>query len=304
MSIAKEESNKMFEGVNEKFESKYKKCDEDTRKQIIAFVEIAKVQSQIVLDRAEGFSERSLALGLDFFYRNFRDILQHLIRGAENVIKNPEEGSFYECFLNILASDIARIKIAQKDIEKWDSDWKKYFVNMDKIYAFFDALDNIENLQERKAKMDQELEERKKESDKKMYTNSIDMDLQNQYAKKFAEKIKEIIQKAKPGEIKMYNFDWFLDDQAHFLLMKDQRPILYVTKCFGVLPINPEYDMLDPVKDAHYSFTICSYPTVDFEGDYDTLEDLIKLMPEECERAPTIYKRYIPSEQERGLTKE
>ena len=95
----------------------------------------------------------------------------------------------------------------------------------------------------------------------------------------------------------------FEDDQAHYLLMKGKSPILYMTKG-GVSPIEPMYDMLDPVKDAHYSFTICCQPAVCFEGDYETLEDLIKLMPEEYEYAPEGYDIYIPSWQKRGLTKE
>ena len=119
------------------------------------------------------------------------------------------------------------------------------------------------------------------------------VELQNKYIEKFANKIKEIIEKAKPDEIKRYDLHpGYEDDTGIRVLMKDKTPILHM-KSIGM------------PGTMNYSFTINSNPVVRFEGDEDTLKDLINLMTGKYEYAPEEYKidlSYLSSWQAGDLT--
>lgn len=302
MVITKEELSKRLQEVTNKFEAQFKKCPDDIKKQLPEFIDILKKQSQIFQNRSENFPKHSLTDDRNAIYHFLSLDLQSIIKDAEWVIENPELGRFYNGFLYGFGIYIDSIKTSQKKMEESDPDWKKYFIYMDKIYSFYDKLDKLENIQEKLVMAAKEREERQKKFEEEHFLDTIDEQLQNQYIGKFAEKIKEIITKAAPDEIKTYTLDWFIDDQAHFLMMKGKYPILYMTRHLGVLPISPLYDTLDEIKDAHYSITICCSPKVSFKGDYDTLKALVDLIPEETESAPEELSIKIPEGQIKGLT--
>lgn len=302
MTITKEELSKQLQEVTDKFEAQFNKCPDDIKKQLPEFIDILKKQSQIFQNRSENFPKHSLTDDRSAIYNILSLDLQTIIRYAEWVIENSEIGRFYDGFLYAFGSNVNQIKKFQQKIEDLDSDYKKYFTCMDKIYSFYDKLDKLENIQEKLTIAEKEHEGRKKKFEEEHFLDTIDEQLQNQYIYKFAEKIKEIITKAAPGEIKTYTLDWFIDDQAHFLMMKGKYPILYMTRHLGVLPTSPLYDALDKIKDAHYSITICCSPEVSFQGDYDTLEALVNLIPEKTESAPEEIRINIPDWQRKGLT--
>ncbi len=302
MVITKEELSKRLQEVTNKFEAQFKKCPDDIKKQLPEFIDILKKQSQIFQNRSENFPKHSLTDDRNGIYHFLSLDLQTIIKNAEWVIENSELGRFYDGFLYAFGSIVNQIKKFQQKIEDLDSDCKKYFTYMDKIYSFYDKLDKLENIQEKLAIADKEHEEFKKKIEEELYLETIDEHLQNQYIGKFAEKVKEIITKAAPDEIKTYTLDWFIDDQTHFLMTQGRSPILYMTRHLGVLPTHPLYDALDVIKDANYSITICSSPKVSFKGDYNTLKALVDLIPEKTESAPEELSINIPDRQKKGLT--
>ena len=100
-------------------------------------------------------------------------------------------------------------------------------------------------------------------------------------AKKFAKALKEIVQNAKPGEIKKVHNVYEDDANGVIVLIKDNKKLLEMHSKLDIPALECMRLGLDMKKNSSYVFRVYIFPfssMIRLKGGYYTLKDLVDLV--------------------------